>query len=248
MLVRLLGHLLDVLAIMRFALGAYEFDRFANLGFPDPGALHTNGTRLSHRQEQRIALSDQGLGACRIEDHARIRRRRGRECQARRDIRLNQAGNHIDRRTLGGEYQMHAGGASQLGDALDRAFDIVLRDHHEVCHLVDNHQQVRVWGNLAFRAGGGMHFAFHHGLVEVLHVTEAEKLEVVVAGVHLLDHPFQRLSGMLRIRDDRREQMRDAGVRGQFDALGVDENQAHLLRRGAHDDRHEHRIDKAGLT
>ena len=93
-----------------------------------------------------------------------------------------------------------------------------------------------------------MHLARAHGFVEVLDVAESEELQVVVARVHLLDHPFERLCGLLRIGDDRCEQVRDARIRAQLHALGIDHDQAHLLGRGTHDDRHEHRIDEARLS
>ena len=143
---------------------------------------------------------------------------------------------------------MHAGRTRQLGDALDRTFDIVFGDHHQVGHLIDDDQQIRIRGHLAFRTRRRMDFAFPHRLVEVFHIAETEELQVIVAGVHLLDHPFQRLGGVLGIGDDRGEQVRDAGVRGQFDTFGVDEDQPHLFGSGPHDNRHEHRVDKAGLT
>ena len=74
-------------------------------------------------------------------------------------------------------------------------------------------------------------------VVEVVDVLEPEVGEVVVAGIHLLDDPLERLGRLLRVRDDRRDEVRDALVHRQLDALGVDEHHAHLVGGRAHEDR-----------
>ena len=90
-----------------------------------------------------------------------------------------------------------------------------------------------------------MHLTLADGTVEVLHIVETEVLQIVIAGVHLLDHPLQSLSGLLRVGDDRREQMRDSGICCQFHALRVNEDEANLFRCGARNNRDEHRVDEA---
>ena len=67
-----LGHLFDVFAVFRLALGAHELHGLANLGFGHPRALHTNRLGGTHRQEQRIALTNQGLGTDRVKNDSRI--------------------------------------------------------------------------------------------------------------------------------------------------------------------------------
>ena len=243
-----LGHLFDVFAVFRLALGAHELHGLANLGFGHPRALHTNRLGGTHRQEQRIALTNQGLGTDRVKNDSRIGGGRGGERQSGWNVGLDQTGDHVHGRTLGGEHQMHTGGSCQLGDALDGAFHIVLGHHHKVGHLVDHHEDVRIGGHLALGAGGRMYLAGAHGLVEVLDVAESEEFEVGVACIHLFDHPFEGLCGFLRIGDDRGQQVRDACVGGQFHALGIHHDQTHLFGRGTHDDRSEHRVDKTRLT
>ena len=98
------------------------------------------------------------------------------------------------------------------------------------------------------RARQRLDLACAHGLVEVVDVLEAERREVVVALVHLLDDPGERLGRLLGVRDDRRDEVRDAFVCRQLDALRVHEDEAHLLRRGAHEDRGDHRVDEARLS
>ena len=192
---------------MWLALGAYEFHGTSDLRLVDPCALHTQRFGLSHRQEQRIALSNQSFRASGVENDSRISGRRGRERQTRRNVRLDQTGDHIDRWTLGGEHQMHACSSCQLRDALDGAFHIILGHHHQIGHLVDDHQNVRIWSDLALRSGRGMHLTGAHGSIEVLDMAESEEFKIAVTSIHLLDHPFERLRSLLRIGDDRREQM-----------------------------------------
>ena len=118
----------------------------------DEGALHTDRLVRAHRQEQPVALADQLLGARLVEDDPAVGERRGREGEPRGHVRLDQTGDHVDRRPLGGEHQVDAGRAGQLGDADDRVLDVARRDHHQVGQLVDDHQQIRVRRELALAA------------------------------------------------------------------------------------------------
>ena len=143
---------------------------------------------------------------------------------------------------------MDAGGAGELGDALDGGFHVARRDHHEVGELVDDHEQVRVGVQGPVEAGLGLHLSGGHRLVEVVDVLEAVVRQVVVARVHLLDDPFEGLGGLLGVGDDRRDEVRDALVDREFHALGVNEDHAHLLGRRTHHDRGDHGVDEGGLA
>ena len=57
------------------------------------------------------------------------------------------------------------------------------------------------------------------------------------------DDPLQRLGGLLRVGDDRRDQVRHALVVGELDPLGVDQHHPHLVRRGPQQDRGDQRVD-----
>src|SRR5436190_1894884 len=57
-----------------------------------------------------------------------------------------------------------------------------------------------------------------------------------------------RVGGHPRRGDDLCEQVRDALVVVELDLRGVDEDQADLVRRGAQQDRPEHRVDRAALA
>ena len=53
------------------------------------------------------------------------------------------------------------------------------------------------------------------------------------AALHLADGVAQRVGRQLGLGDDGREEMRNALVHAQFHALGIDQDQPHLLGRGA---------------
>ena len=137
---------------------------------------------------------------------------------------------------------------SELRDAHDGVFDIARGDHHEVGEFVDDNEQVRVRPQCAFRAGKRREFAVGHGLIEVVDVTEAERVQIVVAHVHFFDNPLQRFGGLLGIRDDGRDEVRNALIRRELDALGVDKNKANLGGSRSHQDRGNHRVDERRLT
>ena len=64
----------------------------------------------------------------------------------------------------------------------------------------------------------------------------AKRREIVVARIHLLGDPLEGFCGLLRVRDDRSDEVRDSLVGGEFHALRVHQHHAHLFRRGAHHD------------
>src|SRR5690606_18004124 len=211
----------DVLAVVRRHLRLDVVDDLVDLRLVDPGALDAHRLRLAHRVEQGVALADELLRAGRVEDDAGVLQGGGREGEPAGHVRLDDAGDDVDRRALRGEDQVDPRGTGELGDALDRGLDVAGGDHHEVRELVDDHQQVRVGGQAPLAAGGDLHLPGAHGLVEVVDVLEPEGGEVVVAGVHRLDYPLERLGGLLRVGDDRGDQVRDALVDGELHALGI---------------------------
>ena len=70
----------------------------------------------------------------------------------------------------------------------------------------------------------------------------------LVARLHLAHDVLEHRGGVLHVRDDGREQVRDRLVVVELDLLGVDQDHPHLLRRGAQQDRAEHRVDAARLA
>src|SRR5207302_4874824 len=94
-------------------------------------------------QVEHVAAAEQLLGAHLVEDHPRVDAARHREGDAAGDVRLDQAGDDVRRRALGGDDQVDADGAGELGDAADEVLDLAGGDHHQVGELVDDDDDVR---------------------------------------------------------------------------------------------------------
>ena len=66
--------------------------------------------------------------------------------------------------------------------------------------------------------------------------------------LHLADGVAQGVGGQLGLGDDGREEMGNAFVHAQLDALGVDENEANLRGSGAIEQAHNHGVDGHGFA
>ena len=126
---------------------------------------------------------------------------------------------------------MNTRSTSKLGDANDRVFNITWCDHHEVGQLINNDKKIRVRRNHSLTTGKWLHLAGTNCLVEVIDVAVTEVCEIVVTHIHFTNNPLQSFRSLLRVRDDRRDQMWNPFVRSQFDAFGIDQNHAHFVRR-----------------
>ena len=135
---------------------------------------------------------------------------------------------------------MNTGGASQLGNTHDCLFNIARGDHHQISELVHNHQQVRVLVDGTFTAGLRLHLALTHRLIEIIHMFKPVMRQVIVAGVHLTNHPLQGLSSLLWVRNNGGNQVRDTLIGGQLHTFRIHHHQAHLVRGGTHQNRGDH--------
>ena len=72
--------------------------------------------------------------------------------------------------------------------------------------------------------------------------------EGLVALLHLADRPVQDRLGLVRLDDHVLEQVGQAVVRGQLDALEVDQDHAHVVRGGTHQQAGDERVDLDALA
>ena len=128
----------DRLVVDRLALLAQEAGQPRALLLGDVRAVQADEPRRRRRQEQHVALAEQLLGAVAVENRARVDLRRHAERDARRQVRLDEAGDDVDRRPLRRENQVDADGARHLRQARDRFLDLVAGHHHQVGELVDD--------------------------------------------------------------------------------------------------------------
>ena len=215
----------------------------------DVRAVEPYRTRRPRRHEQHVAAPEQLFCAVAVENRSRVDLRLHAERDARRQVRLDQAGDDVDRRPLCREQQVHADRARHLRQARDRLFDVAARHHHEVGELVDDDHDVGERHQKLFRLRGGLVLGLMCCVtVELLDVSHAGLRQLLVALLHLLDGPAQGVDGLLGIDDDRRHQMGDVFVHPELDALRVDHDQAHLVRRRAEQDARQHRVDRDRLA
>ncbi len=224
----------------------------AHLVLVHPRALDARRRRRRGAEQEHVALADEPLGALLVEDHAAVGGARHREREAGRHVGLDDAGDDVDRRALGGDDEVDADGAGHLGDAADRVLDVARRHHHEVGQLVDHHEDERQARERAHDLAARRHVvgqvAAVVGGVVAGDVAEADLGEQVVAALHLPHRPGQRVGGLLRVGDHLGEQVRQPVVLPHLDPLGVDEDHAHLVGRRAHEDRGDDRVEAARLA
>ena len=82
----------------------------------------------------------------------------------------------------------------------------------------------------------GCELAAVEGGVVAGDVAEADLGQQVVAPLHLLDRPAEGVGRLLGVGDRLGEQVGQPVVLAHLDLLGVDEDQPHLVGRGAHQD------------
>ena len=206
-------------------------------------------------------MPEEGLRAHLVEDRARVHARGHLEGDAAGNVRLDEAGDDVDRRALRGKNQMQARSARLLRQTRDELLDLLADDHHQIGELIDHHDHVGQRGeilDLALIDARIVRCAQHHhrildrfaGLQRILHapveaadIAHPERGHQLIAPLHLRDAPAQRVGRLFHVGHDRREQVRDALVNGQLQHLRIDHDEAHVLGGGLIKERQHHRVD-----
>ena len=115
----------------------------------DERALGADQFRRTGRQIKHVALAEQFVRAHRVENRPRIHACAAHlERDARRDVRLDDAGDDVHARPLRGDDAMDARRARHLRDARDGHFHVGGRDEHQVRQLVNDDDDVaQLFGN-----------------------------------------------------------------------------------------------------
>ena len=182
----------------------------------------------------------------RVDDGARVDLGGEAEAHAGGHVGLDEAGDDVDRGTLRGEHEVDADGAGHLREARDRLFDVGAVEHHQVGELVDDDDDVGQ--RLLVHVLEEILAAVVEELVELVDVADVVGGEQLEAALHLADGVAQSIRGELGLGDDGREEMRDALVHAELDALGIDEDHADLLGRALEQDAHDHGVDRDGFA
>ncbi len=131
-------------------------------------------------------------------------------------VGLDQAGDDVHRRALGGDDQVDADGTRHLRQAADVLLHLFGRGHHQVGHLVHDHHD----------EGQVLLVAFGQVLVVAGQIACADFAQEGVAPLHLFDGPEENARRLVHFGDNRRQQMGNAVVDAQLDHLRIDHQHA----------------------
>ena len=137
---------------------------------------------------------------------------------------------------------MNADGTRHLRETRDGLFHVGAVEHHEVGKLVDDDDDIRQRLFVLFFVEERRHDAFKQ-LVVLFNIADAARGQQFEAPLHFAHGITQRVGGQLGLGDDGREEVRNALVHAEFDALGVDQDETHLRRRSAEEQAHDHGVD-----
>ena len=210
------------------------------------------GQPLAAMHVEHVALAQQLLGALFAQDGAAVDLRRHEEADARRQVRLDDAGDDVDRRALRRQNEVDARRPRLLRQPLDQEFDFLARRHHQVGQLVDHHHDLRqrleiqllllIDGLAGFGVIAGLDAAAErlalglggaHLLVVIGEVAHGDGGHHAIAVLHLLHRPFERADRLGGLGHDRGEEMRNIVIGRQFQHLGIDHDQPQLIGRHA---------------
>ena len=177
------------------------------------GALAAEDLAGSRRKEEHVAVAEQPLGTTFVEHHAAVGAAGNLKRDAGRQIALDEAGDHVDRRLLRGQHEMDTDRPALLRQPNDMALDLLAGRHHHVGDLVGNHHDIRHRGG----DGGCLFVGLRPHPLEQLVAAELVVLREVphanagehrIAFLHLVDRPGQNRLRLLHVGDDRMHQMR----------------------------------------
>ena len=218
-------------------------------------------------QVQHVAVSEQRFRAALIENRARVHLRGHLKRNTRRNVRLDEARDHVHGRTLRGQDQVNAGGTRLLRQSRDQLLHLLADDHHQIRELVDNDhdegQAGQVLDVLRHDAGHPLRDLLHANrildrlacigslldlAVETADVAHAEQRHQLIAPLHLRNAPAQRIGRLFHVGDHRREQMRNALVHRQFEHLRIDHDHAHVFGHRLVQQAQDHGVDAHRLA
>ncbi len=198
---------------------------------------------------QHVALAEKLFCAHFAEDRSAIDLGRDLERDTGREVCLDRASDNVNRRTLRCHDKVDTCGARHLRQTLHGTFNILASNHHQVSHFVDDNHDVWHWRQIEFFLNVGGFTCFlvkarlhraHHGfafalggsctLIEALDVAHAKTCHLTIAVFHLAHGPFKSHNGLLRIGNNRRQQMRNAIIDGEFQHLWIDHDQTAFFR------------------
>ena len=218
----------------------------------DEGALDPHRLALAGRQEQHVAVPQQGLGAVLIQDRPAVHLRGDSERDPAREVGFDEPGQHVHGGTLGGENQMDPDRPGFLGQHGQRRFHFGGHRHHQVGQLIHHDHDIghhalgvllrgRRLGCGGLRLSGQVlqggpllnripeRLPFVDLPVEVGDVAGAVGVEQLVAPVHLVHRPLEDPGGVIVVGDDLVTEMGQVVVHREFDHLRIHHQKPEML-------------------
>ena len=228
--------------------------------------MDSSGHARASRQEQHVTHAQQGLCPHLIQHGSGVDAAGDLKGNPRGNVRLDQTGDDIDRRTLRGQNQVDTGGTGLLGQSSNQLLDLLADHHHQISQLIDHHHDLRQGRQRRHLTGLGhlgMGQRIQQGLtllqglfylgIEACQVASVEFAHQPIATFHLAHTPVQGIGREFHVGDHRREQVRNALVDRELQHLGIDQNQANLVGRAVIEQAQQHgihanRLPRAGGT
>ncbi|MNS81909.1 hypothetical protein D3C72_1156360 [compost metagenome] len=212
-------------------------------------------------QIQHVAHPQQRFSTALIEDSARVNLARHGKGDTGRDVGLDQAGDHIHRRTLGCQHQVDTRRTRFLRQTSNQLLNLFTNRHDQVSELVDHHHDVRLFlqnrrrdvhavGRFPERIRD---WTSHRlGLIDTFvvtcQVTHAERRHQLVATLHLGDAPTQGIGGVFHVGNHVRQQVWNTFIDRQLQHFRINHDKAHFFRRGLIQNAQDHGIDPNRFT
>ena len=223
----------------------------------DKGTMHTHRQPGATGHVKHIAHAQQGFSAHLVQNGATVDFARHLKRDSGRNIGLDQAGDHIHAGALRSQNEVNAGSTGFLGEPGNQFLDLFTHHHHQVGQFIDHDNNVRQpiqrlgrLGREAERVANML--ATGLGFVELdvvaRQVAHTHLAHELVTALHFSHAPGETVSGLLHVRHDRRQQMRNALVHRHLQHFGVDHQQAHVARLGLVQQAQNHGVDADRLA
>ena len=235
----------DILGVGRLPLFLHKVHHPLDLLGGDEAALDAPGLALAQGGVKHITFTHQLLCAGVIQYDPRLHGGGHGKGNAAGNVGLHKARDNIGGGALGGNDQMHPGGAAHLGHPADGVLHLLGRHQHQVGQLVDDHHhRGQLFQGLACFVRLGLS---GQGVVrgQILHAVFREEL---IALHHFKHRPLQGSGGLFGVCNHGDEQVRDAVIGGQLHHFRVHHDEADLLRGGLIEQTHNEGVGTHGLT
>ena len=210
--------------------------------------MNTHRIRVVHGLVKHVATAKELFGTGMVHHRAGVNLRCHLEADTRRQVRLDDPRNDLHGRALRGKHQVDAHGTSLSRQASYGLFNFLAGDHHEVRHFVDNHDDKRHAVAAIFFRNFIRQFTRFKLCVKAADVTHLCRCQDFRTAVHFVAEPLERLDSNFRLRDDRRQKVRDVFVHFEFHRLRVHKNHAEFIRSLAEEHRCHERVNANRLT